>query len=86
MDNTESFKEKLDQQYEWPSLYTFKFIAPLDMVDEVKSIFPGHNIREKASRNGNYISLSVDMMVQSSDTVVNIYIKVHELGGGIISL
>lgn len=86
MSDSNSFKEKLDQQYQWPSLYTFKFITPLGMVEKVRSIFPSHDIREKPSSKGNYISLSISMMARSSDEVVEVYLRVHELGGGIISL
>ena len=81
-----SFKEKLDKQYQWPALYTFKFIAPLNKVEEVKKLFHGHIIKEKPSSKGNYISLTVSLMAGSSDQVMDYYIKVHNIGGGVISL
>lgn len=84
--DSESFKEKLDIQYQWPSLYTFKFIAPLHMVDSVKTLFIGHTIKEKPSRKGNYLSLTISLMAGSSKQVIDYYVKVHELGGGVISL
>ena len=86
MSTTDSFKEKLDSQYQWPSLYTFKFIAPLEKVAEVKAFFTNHEVIEKPSSKGNYISLTINMMARSSNEVTDIYIKVHDLGGGIISL
>ncbi|MDH5602837.1 MAG: DUF493 domain-containing protein, partial [Cyclobacteriaceae bacterium] len=60
-----SFKEKLDQEYQWPALYTFKFITPKEKVSEVKSLFIRHTIRERPSKKGNYISLTFDMMAGS---------------------
>ena len=86
MDSIESFREKLDNQYQWPALYTFKFIAPVDDIDRVKAVFVGHDIVERDSRKGNYKSLNISVMAGSSDDVINYYLKVHELGGSIISL
>ena len=86
MDSTQSFKEKLDGEYQWPALYTFKFIAPLSMVAQVREIFMSHDIHEKESSKGNYKSLTINFMARSSDQVIEYYLKVHALGGGIISL
>jgi uncharacterized protein len=76
-----SFKEKLDQHHVWPSLYIFKFIVPHGKEKEVKQLFPLHHTTEKASKNGNYISITVQMMMPSSESVIDVYIKASEIEG-----
>ena len=76
-----SFREKLDNHYAWPSLYIFKFIVPAGQQDQVKSLFPLHTSVEKPSREGNYISVTVQAMMQSSDAVIELYLKASEIEG-----
>jgi hypothetical protein len=72
-DWADSLREKLEQHYTWPALYTFKFIVPKDRVDEVKKLFPAHESTEKNSKNGNYISVTLKMMMPGSDAVIEVY-------------
>ncbi len=81
----ESFREKLDNEYNWPALYTFKFIVPSDKSGEIKKLFQNHDVIEKASSNGNYISVTSKVMAQSSDYIIDIYIKASKVDG-VISL
>jgi uncharacterized protein len=76
-----SFREKLDQHYTWPSLYVFKFIVPSGKEDEVKQLFPLHTSHEKSSKQGNYKSVTVEMMMPSGDAVLEIYIKASKIEG-----
>jgi len=69
----DSLRQKLDDHYTWPSLYTFKFIVPKEKVKEVKKLFPKHEATEKASKNGNYISVTLQMMMPGSDEVIEVY-------------
>jgi uncharacterized protein len=68
-----NFREKLDSHYAWPSLYTFKFIVPTGREEEVKSLFPKHTSSEKLSKNGKYTSITINMMMPSSDAVIEVY-------------
>jgi putative lipoic acid-binding regulatory protein len=68
-----SFREKLDQHYAWPSLYIFKFIVPTGKEAEVKKLFPMHDTTEKMSSQGKYTSITVQMMMPSSEAVISIY-------------
>ncbi|WP_224995448.1 DUF493 family protein [Cesiribacter sp. SM1] len=77
----DSFREKLDQQYDWPSLYTFKFIVPQGSEMQVKELFPGTEVTEKKSRKGNYISLTARLMAESSDAIIEVYLKAHHIKG-----
>lgn len=76
-----SFREKLDKHYAWPSVYLFKFIVPTGKEEEVKKLFPLHNSSEKLSKNGKYTSISVQMMMPSSDAVIDVYIRAAEIEG-----
>ncbi len=82
---TEKFKELLDQEHDFPTQYTFKFIVPHTQQKSVERLFPNETINLKASRKGNYISLSVTMTIESSDLVIAIYEKASEIKG-LISL
>ena len=69
----DSLREKLDAHYIWPSLYTFKFIVPKEKVEEVKKLFPKHESTEKYSKNGNYISVTIQMMMPGSEEIIEVY-------------
>jgi uncharacterized protein len=76
-----SFQEKLDQHYAWPSLYVFKFIVPKGKETELKILFPLHTAAEKASKNGNYTSITLQMMMRSSLAVIEVYKKIATIEG-----
>jgi putative lipoic acid-binding regulatory protein len=80
-DSITSFQEKLDIEYQWPSLYTFKFIVPKEKVEEIKEIFIQHDVSEKASSKGNYISTTIKIMAPSSDIVIDYYIQASKIEG-----
>lgn len=77
----DSFKEKLDVEYDWPALYIFKFIVPKDKTQLVKDIFVNHETSEKASSKGNYISITAKVMADSSDTIIDYYVKASTIEG-----
>jgi putative lipoic acid-binding regulatory protein len=80
-----SFREKLEKHYAWPSLYVFKFIVPTGQQDQVKNLFPSHTASEKLSKQGNYTSITIHAMMQSSDAVIEVY-KRASLIDGIVAL
>ncbi|MBT1690148.1 DUF493 domain-containing protein [Dawidia soli] len=75
------FREKLDQHYTWPSLYIFKFIVPKGKEGDLKQLFPLHTPTEKASKQGNYTSITMQMMMPSSDAVIEVYVKASQVEG-----
>ena len=75
------FGEKLDQHYAWPALYTFKFIVPKGKEHEVKAVFTQHNTSEKQSKNGNYTSITIQVMANSSEMVISFYRAVSHIQG-----
>jgi uncharacterized protein len=75
------FREKLDQHYSWPSIYIFKFIVPAGKEQEVKQLFPMHIVNERQSGKGNYTSITIQMMMPSSDAVIDIYVRASQIEG-----
>jgi uncharacterized protein len=75
------FREKLDQHYTWPSLYIFKFVVPKGKEEDLKQLFPLHTPTEKASKQGNYTSITMQMMMPSSDAVIDVYVKASQIEG-----
>jgi uncharacterized protein len=76
-----SFREKLDKHYAWPSLYLFKFIVPTAREQEVRDLFPRHEATGKLSKQGNYTSITVQMMMPSSEAVIEVYEKAAQIEG-----
>jgi len=76
-----SFRLKLDEHYAWPALYIFKFIVPTGQEGLVKKLLPFHPATEKLSKNGNYTSVTISVMMQSSDAVIEVYRKAAEIEG-----
>lgn len=69
----DKFREKLEEHYAWPALYTFKFIVPKGREEELKALFVNHVPTERLSKNGNYTSLTLEMMMPSSEAVIKVY-------------
>ncbi|HMJ69932.1 MAG TPA: DUF493 family protein [Cyclobacteriaceae bacterium] len=76
-----AFGEKLDKFYAWPSLYTFKFIVKAGQEDDLRKLFPLHTHTSKPSKNGNYTSVTFQMMMPSAQAVVDVYTKAAVIEG-----
>ncbi|MBT0608165.1 DUF493 family protein [Aequorivita echinoideorum] len=91
--NTTEFYERLRNQLkedtEWPSPYLFKFIIPaeLEKIAEIRAIFDGSGaeITTRDSTKGTYTSVSIKVMMESPDAVVEKYLEVSNVEG-VISL
>ncbi len=80
----EKLKELLDTEYIWPAEYTFKFIVSSERLGELVEIL-GNGVIVKESAKGNYVSVTLPAIMDSSDEVLNIYKKVARVEG-VISL
>ena len=76
-----SLKQKLDDQFAWPMLYMFKFIVPEANKEKVISLFKKHDVSSRNSKNGNYVSLTVQMFMMSSQDVIDVYKKASTIDG-----
>lgn len=59
----------------------FKFIVPTGKENEVKQLFPNHTVTEKLSHKGNYTSITIQMMMPSSEAVIEIYVRASKVEG-----
>jgi uncharacterized protein len=86
MNNYETFRKRLDEHYRWPAVYTFKFIVPRASAKELLSVFEsGEGVTVRESRKGNYLSVTAQLIMSSSENVIAVYEAVAEIEG-IISL
>ncbi len=92
--NPEAFynnlKEKLKDTSVWPSEYLYKFIIKSDPVkiNTIECIFDnmGAVIKTIPSKNGNYTSVSINVVMNNPDDVIKKYKEVGSLVEGVISL
>ncbi len=77
----EKLKSLLESEYEWPTAYVFKFIAPQDKVPEIEKLFPGHPVEKKASSKGNYTSVTIAIELESAAHVIAIYEQASKIDG-----
>ena len=80
-ENWDDFGDKLDKFYAWPALYTFKFIVKSGKEEELRNLFPLHTNIEKASKNGNYTSVTFQMMMPGSQAIIDVYKKAAVIEG-----
>lgn len=80
MDMTK-FESLLNDQFNWPDQYKFKFVTKTESVHRVSEILDGHTLEYKESRNGKYTSITSQKLVNSSDEVVEVYKKMSKLEG-----
>lgn len=84
MDYSEKYKaqkELLDQQYDFPCEYLFKFIVPKAQVEQVKALLPEHQYELRPSKKGTYMSVSIRHQAESSELVLAIYEKASLIEG-----
>ncbi|MFY0600813.1 MAG: DUF493 family protein [Cyclobacteriaceae bacterium] len=79
----EAFREKLESQHTFPGKYNFKFIVPKDKKNEILSLLPESDVSFKESSNGKYISISALANPNSSQEVLEVYNKAHQVKGSI---
>ena len=75
------FKSLLDEQVSWPDFYTYKFIVKTERKSHVTSLLEEHEITEKHSKTGKYISITSKKLMESSDDVVAVYHKLSTIEG-----
>ncbi|PJR03244.1 DUF493 family protein [Avrilella dinanensis] len=86
----ERLKEELDKSTEsWPLDYLYKFIVPNDenKIQQIESAFAGSDAKftTKQSGKGNFISVSIRVMMPDADSIIDKYKQVSSVEG-IISL
>ena len=79
------FRDLLNENNAWPSVYMFKFICPSDAstIAEVEGLFQGKtsDLVMRESSNGNYVSFTVKTRVHDADEVITYYEKASHIKG-----
>ena len=68
----EKFKALLDEQHQFPSAYTFKFIVEKDNLAAVKALFENEAITVKPSKGGKYMSITAKTIQPKVDIVLTL--------------
>ena len=77
----DQFLEVLKGEVHFPSYYPFKFIVKIDYKDQLIAIFGEHKVDLNPSKNGNYISVTCQMLVATPEQVIEIYKKASAIQG-----
>ena len=81
----DSFKKSLEEEYNFPTSYTFKFIIASKSKDKVIGLLPEAKRSEKKSKNGKYTSVTLTSVMKNSSEILYIYEKASKIKG-VISL
>lgn len=81
----QAFKDKLEAQTTFPTLYMFKFIVPNGSELQVAALLPNNKMTLKHSSKGTYVSATIKAMMPNSDSILDIYEKASNIEG-VISL
>jgi hypothetical protein len=80
----DNLKDKLEKEFNWPSVYMFKFIVPSDnqKIALVEKEFGSEaiiNVRE--SSGGKFTSITIKELMLSPDEVIKRYQKLDGIEG-----
>ncbi len=82
-------KIQLEENTSWPAVYLYKFIVPANKgnVAKLEQIFAKNKaeISSRDSSKGTYTSVSIKVIMDSPDKVIEKYIEVSKIEG-VISL
>lgn len=78
-------KEELNNTSTWPTEYLYKFIVPTDAkkIEAVENAFDnmGAVIKTQQSKAGKYTSVSINVLMETPDSVVEKYLEVSSIEG-----
>jgi putative lipoic acid-binding regulatory protein len=69
------------EKMEWPAIFPFKFIVPLEKLDEVYQLFSKQDTTTRMSRHGNYASVTATPFMLNPDKVIEVYQKAESIEG-----
>ena len=77
----QAFKDKLEAQTIFPTLYMFKFIVPNGSETLVAALLPNNKMTLKHSSKGKYVSATIKALMPNSDSILDIYEKAWKMEG-----
>jgi len=81
----QAFKEKLENNHDFPGKYIFKFIIKPEYQSKVESLLEDADVRLKPSSGNKYLSVTMQKEMASSQEVIEVYKEAYKIDG-IISL
>lgn len=84
-DQTQKFADLLDQTYQWPDYYEFKFIVKIDDKSLILEKLGGFVVTETPSKQGNYVSINARKLIKTTQEVLDVYQLMSTIKG-VISL
>lgn len=72
---------RLDDVFIWPCLYVFKFIVGKGQLGEVTALFSGVEVTVRDSKHGKYVGVTVELSMESSAAVIEIYRRASLIEG-----
>ena len=79
--DTKLFKKKLEANHDFPCSYMFKFIVPIRKKEALLNLLPKVDTKIKRSTSNKFISITLNMEIESSDKVIDIYNQVYQVEG-----
>lgn len=77
----DKFRALVDETYQWPDFYEFKFIVKEADKQPVLDILADHEITETPSKQGTYVSITARKLINSTDEVIDVYLRMAPLKG-----
>ncbi len=78
-------KVQLEEGFEWPTVYMFKFIIPAnnEKLAKVQNLFNSKEstVEVRESSKGNYLSITAKEMMMSPDGIIERYLEAEAIGG-----
>lgn len=79
------FKKLLEENYNWPCIYMFKFICPAknENIAHLESLFNSKSseVVIRQSSKGNFVSVTAKEIMLSPEKVLNRYKEVEQIPG-----
>ena len=77
----QSFLEKLEGTHQFPGQYIFKFIVKNEHQSKVEELLSEATVSLKPSSGNKYVSVTLTATMSSSEEVVTVYKKAHQIEG-----
>lgn len=77
----EKFKKLLSEHHDWPCRYHFKFVVPAEQEDKVRALIEGADVSVRPSRNGKFVSVTLEAVIDSPEDVVEIHTRASAIEG-----
>ena len=80
-DSIDSFRSSLDAHYDWPSVFPFKFIVPIEQSNQVIELLDVDDLQSRSSSKGRFVAFTLEKEMQSSDEVIALYERMSRIPG-----